>query len=511
MLWIQQLDTAVTHPLANTENASSPFWSPDNRFVGFFAGGRIKRIDASGGPAQTVCDIPGVTQGDSTANSFQGRAASGSWNQNGVILFNVERELYRVDPGGKPVLVGSNSGILPFFLPDGVHFLSRAPNRGDGISVGRLGSHEWRSLLTDRVSQPVYAQGHLLYVRDQTLMAQPFDPKRLELSADAVPVASPVATGTGGNAAFSVSATGVIAYEAADDVAAPSRLLWFDRRSGKQIGSIGDEADYRTIELSSSGARLAASIVSPGSFAADLWLFDLSRGLPLRFTSSPGDETTAIWSPDDRRIVFGVASPPGLYEKSTDLIGKATQFTAIPNTGPYNPSSWSRDRRFIIYNSGPIAPISILPLEGDRNPIAFAAESVNARAARFSPDGQWIAYNSAETGREEVYVAPFPGRAGKILKVSVDGGRLPRWRHDGKELFFLSNDRKLMSAEVQAVDGELQFGAPRTLSPVQVKTPAFGWLYDVSPDGDRFLMTVATTTTEPSITVLVNWPALLKK
>jgi dipeptidyl aminopeptidase/acylaminoacyl peptidase len=348
-------------------------------------------------------------------------------------------------------------------------------------------------------------------VRDQTLLAQPFDPKRLELSGDAIPVARPVATGTGGNAAFSASTTGVIAYEAADDVAAPSRLLWFDRRSGKQIGSIGDEADYRTIELSSSGDRLAASIVSPGSFAADLWLFDVSRRLPVRFTSSPGDETTAIWSPDDRRIVFGVDSPPGLYEKSTDLIGKAIQFTAIPNTGAYNASSWSRDGRFIIYKSGPIAPISILPLEGDRKPISFAAESAGARAARFSPDGQWIAYNSTETGREEVYVAPFPGRSGKISKVSVDGGRLPRWRRDGKELFFLSNDRKLMSADVHAVDGELQFGAPRTLLPVQVKTPAFGWLYDVSPDGDRFLMTVATTTTEPSITVLVNWPALLKK
>jgi serine/threonine protein kinase len=511
MLWIHQLDSGIAQPLANTENASSPFWSPDSRFVGFFAGGRIKKIDVFGGPAQTVCDIPGITQGDSTANSFQGAAASGSWNQNGVILFNVERELYRVDPGGKPVLVSSNSGILEFFLPDGVHFVSRAPNRGAGISVGRLDSHEWRPLLTDQVSQPVYAQGHLFYVRDQTLMAQPFDPKRLEFSGEAVPVASPVATGTGGNAAFSVSATGVIAYEAADDVAAPSRLLWFDRRSGKQIGSIGDVADYRTIELSSSGDRLAASIVSPGSFAADLWLFDLSRRLPSRFTSSPADETTAIWSPDDRRIVFGVASPPGLYQKPTDLIGKETQFTAIPNTGPYNPSSWSRDRRFIIYNSGPIAPISILPLEGDRKPIAFAPDSVGARAARFSPVGQWIAYSSRETGREEVYVAPFPGRPGKTYPVSVGGGGFPRWGRDGKELFFLSSDRKLMSAAVHEVDGELRFGAPRLLLTVQVKTPAFGWPYDVSSDGNRVLMIVATTAGEPSITVLVNWPALLKK
>jgi serine/threonine protein kinase/Tol biopolymer transport system component len=506
MLWIYQLDTTITQPLANTENAWSPFWSPDSRFVGFFADGKLRKIEASGGPAQTVCDVPGPSQAGAEPLGM-----GGSWNQNGVILFTYRRQLYRVDPGGAPVLADPDGGALPFFLPDGAHFLFRAPSREIGIYVERLDSHDKRPLLPGDVSQAAFSQGHLLYVRDQTLLAQPFDPKRLELSGDAVPVASPVATGTGGNAAFSVSATGVVAYEAADDVAAPSRLLWFDRRSGKQIGSIGDEADYRTIELSSSGDRLAASLVSPGSFAADLWLFGLSRGRPIRFTSSPGDETSAIWSPDDKEIVFGVDSPPGLYQKSTDLIGKATPFMAIPNNGPYNASSWSRNGRFVIYNSGPVAPISILPLEGDRKPIAFATESVGARAARFSPDGQWIAYNSTETGREEVYVAPFPGRAGKVSKISADGGRLPRWRRDSKELFFLSSDRKLMSAEVHAMGGELQFGPPRMLLPVQVKTSPFGWPYDVSPDGYRFLMTVATTTAEPSITVLVNWPALLKK
>jgi dipeptidyl aminopeptidase/acylaminoacyl peptidase len=415
-----------------------------------------------------------------------------------------------VDPGAKPVLVSSHGSHLPFFLPDGTHFLSRASGGGGGIEVGRFDSNERHTLLAGVVSQPAYARGHLLYVRDQTLLAQPFDPKRLELSGDAIPVASPVATGTGGNAAFSVSATGVIAYEAADDLAAPSRLLWFDRRSGKQIGRIEDEADYRAIELSSSGERLAASIVSPGSFALDLWLFDLSRGQRVRFTSS-GASATAIWSPDDRRIVFGAGSPHSLYEKSSDFIGKVTRFAEIPNTEPSNPSSWSRDEKFLIYQSGP-GPISILPLEGNRKPIPFAAETIGARWARFSPhDGEWIAYTSTETGREEVYVAPFPGRAGKRYLVSVNGGRLPRWRRDGKELFFLSTDRKLMSADVHAVGGALQFGAPRTLLPVQVKTPAFGWLYDVSPDGERFLLTVATTTTEPSITVLVNWPALVKK
>jgi Tol biopolymer transport system component len=497
MLWIYQLDSAIAQPLANTENASAPFWSPDSRFLGFFDGWKLKRIDASGGPAQNVCDVPGASQAGTLP-----LPVGGSWNQNGVILFSYRRELYRVDPGGKPVLVSSDGGGHPFFLPDGKHFLSFGP----GINAGRLDSRERRSLLPEGISHAAYAQGYLLYVRDQTLLAQRFDPKRLELSGVAVSVASTVLTGPAA-AAFSVSATGVIAYEADDDDAAPSRLLWFDRTSGKQIDSVGKEADYRTIEISSRGDRLAASIMSPGSTAADLWLFDLSRGLPERFTSSPDDETTAVWSPDDKRIVFSAISPNDLYEKSSDLIGKAVP---ILHGGPVY--SWSRDG-FILYKSapGPTGPISVLPLVGDRKPIPFAADSVGTRWARFSPNGDWIAYDSMDTGREEVYLAPFPGRPGKKIQVSFDGGRLPRWRRDGKELFFVSSDRKLMSADVRMESGSLIVKAPKTLFQTQMKPADFGWPYDVSLDGKRFLMNVSTNTTPPWITVLVNWPALLKK
>jgi Tol biopolymer transport system component len=503
-IWIYSLEGASAQPLAGTEEAVSPFWSPDNRFVGFFADGKLKKIEASGGPALTVCKIPGMSPG----SNFATTAARGTWNQSGVILFSVMRKLYRVDSAGEPVLVNP-TGASPFFLPDGAHFLYRAvTENGTGIYAERLDGRDHRLLVQGVVSQPLYSQGYLLYVQDHTLLARRFDPNRLEVLGEAIPLASPVSTGTGANSAFSVSATGVIAYEAADSVATPSRLVWFDR-AGKQTGSIGDEADYRIIELSSNGTRLAASIVAPGSITADLWLFDLSRGSGGRFTSSPDDVNSAIWSPDDERVVFGL-SDHGIHDKPSDLIGEAKLLLKPPSNGPTSAESWSRDGRFIIYKTERFGPVWILPMQKDRAPIPLPALSGDAHTARFSPDGQWIAYSSTESGRSEVYVAPFPGRAGKRMKVSVDGGSLPRWRRDGKELFFVSNDRKLMSADSTPLGGGLEFGVPRTLFQTQMKDPISGWPYDVTPDGNRFLINV-TTTTPPSVTLLVNWPALLKK
>jgi Tol biopolymer transport system component len=510
ILWIHQLDGGIAQPLANTENASSPFWSPDSRFIGFFADGKLKKIEASGGPALTVCNIPGMSP-TSTPTSTRG-----TWNQSGLILFSVFLgKIYRVDSGGDPVLVNPN-GASPFFLPDGMHFLYRAvtekyrsvPEKGIGIYAERFDGRENHLLVQGVVSQPLYSQGNLLYVQDHTLFARRFDPKRLEASGEAIPLASPVFMGIE-NSAFSVSSNGVIAYEAANNVAVPSRLVWFDR-TGKQIGSIGGEADYRFIELSSRGTRLAAGIVAPGSIATDLWLFDLSRGPGVPFISSPDSKNNAIWSPDDERILFGV-NTQGLYEKPSDLIGAAKPFVIAPGDGPVSAQSWSRDGQFIIYKNEPFGGVRILPKQRDREPIPFPAGSGDARAAQFSPKGQWIAYSSTESGRSEVYVAPFPGRAGRKRQISVDGGNLPRWRRDGNELFFISNDRKLMSVEVHKVGGELQFRAPRMLFQTQLEIPGIGWPYDVSPEGNRFLLTVATRTTARSITLLVNWPALLKK
>jgi serine/threonine protein kinase/Tol biopolymer transport system component len=507
-IWIKSLDKANAEPLGGTDDALSPFWSPDSRFIGFFAAGRLKKIDASGGPELTVSDVPGIAPGDT--RTFVVR---GTWSENGVILFGSPGGLYRLDSAGKPVLVSPDRGVLPFFLPDGTHFVYRVPSAGGvapGIYVGRLDSDEQRPLLQGVLSQAMYSDGHLLYVRDQTLMAQRFDPDRLELSGEAVPLAKPVGTGSGGNSAFSASATGVIAYEAADDIDAPSRLLWFDR-AGKQLGSIGNEADYRHVELSWKGDRLVASIVAPGNIAPDLWLFDLSRGSSARFTSSPGNKASAVWSPDDERIVFDERDSResgGLYEKSSDLIGEARRFIEpAPSGSVYRALGFSRDGRFISLERPPGPSAVILPLQGDRRPIPLIAGQIEAR---LSPDGQWIAYASRESGRYDLYVAPFPGRTGKALKISLDGGGRPRWRRDGNELFFASNDRRLMSVEVHTERGGFQIGVPKPVLDTRVKGLENGWPYEVSPDGRRVLLNVPTTTAQ-TITLLVNWTALLRK
>jgi eukaryotic-like serine/threonine-protein kinase len=503
-LLIRSLDGVSAQPLEGTDDALAPFWSPDSRFVGFFADGKLRRIDASGGPDTTLCDVPGLPPGETPT-----RVMRGTWNQNGVILIGSSRQFYRVDSGGKPALVGPSGGVMPAFLPDGTHFVYRETTTSDqGIYVGRLDSDERRLLFRGGAGQALYSQGYLLYAQDQTLFAQRFDPDRLELSGDAIPLAKPVETGPGGNSAFSVSATGVIAYEAADDVDAPARLLWFDR-SGQQVGSIGNEADYRTLELSSKGDRLIAGVVAPGHFAADLWLFDLSRGQSTRFSSSPGGTTSAVWSADDQRIVFDESSRDGyrLVEKTSDLVGAARPFMEPTLPRASQVLDFSRDGRFLLVHRQPDVGAEIVPLQGEQPPIPFAP----GQDARFSPDGQWIAYVSIDAGRSEVYIAPFPGRAGNVTKVSTDGGRMPRWRRDGKELFFRSNDQRLMSADVHVDNRSLQVGLPHPLLQTRMKTSAGGWSYDVSPDGSRFVMNVPTTTAAQSITLLVNWTALLKK
>ena len=509
VLWVRSLDTLTAQALAGTEGASSPFWSPDSRFLGFFAGGKLKKIEASAGPPVTLCDAP--------------NSRGGTWGQSGVIVFNPANlvALQKVSAsGGAPTAAtvlapGEVAHMRPSFLSDGRHFLYRvfAGSVGGPIYVASLDSSE-RKLLFNADSQDVlYTQGHLLFLRENTLMAQPFDERRLAVTGDAVPIAEQVQT-TGTNppyGLFSASQNGVLAYQAGGD-AAGTQLLWFDR-TGKQTGVLGDPGAYGQIELSPDGKRALVSLTDQSGPARGIWIFDVARGLRTRFTFDPSDDRTAIWSPDATRVVFN-SNRKGLYslyQKAAS--GAGAEDVLLEDNLNDAPDSWSPDGRFILYSvvgKETSLDLFVLPLSGDRKPAPFLTTKFNEDFAEFSPDGRWVAYHSDESGRYEVYVTSFPGAGGK-WQISTAGGSRPRWRRDGAEIFYLASDNKLVAAAVNGKGSSFEVGAVKPLFQTRAVGP-LGSPYDVSADGQRFLInTRPEQTAAVPITVVMNWTEGLKR
>jgi Tol biopolymer transport system component len=521
MLWVRALDSVVAQALAGTDGASVPFWSPDSRFVAFLAQNKLKKIDASGGPTVTLCD----------ASSY----GTGAWNRDGVILFTPRggAPLYRVSAsGGTPIQVttldatfGDTQHWYPFFLPDGRHFLYFALGSKTGgdidpraVYVGSLDSKEPAKLLLQGGSNAKYAQGRVMFFRGRTLMAQPFDVTHLELRGDAVPLAEQVQTpgagDTGTAGAFSVSDSGAIAYQTGLEVVR-SQLAWFDR-AGKQSALLGDQADYIDVALSPDGQRAAVSVLDPARGTRDLWLYDVRRGVRTRFTADPADEISPIWSPDGSRIIFASGRKGGIdvYQKPTTGAGREEALLE-GGLGKF-PESWSRDGRSLLYvlGSGTMrrSDLLVLPLVGDGKPFPFLDTPFVESQGQFSPNGRWIAYMSNESGQFDVYVAPFPG-PGSRSRVSPEGGVFPRWRHDGKELFYLSPNNTLNAVGVNGEGSSFVVGAGRSLFPLHLRPMVRldSFPYDVSPDGQRFLMnTFVEETTSTAITLVVNWTAGLK-
>ena len=510
LLWVRPLDALSAQPLAGTEGAAYPFWSPDSRFLGFFVQGKLKKIDASGGPPLTLCDAP------------LGRG--GTWNRDGVIVFAPKTgELHRVSASGgasSPVTKldetqGETSHRWPCFLPDGEHFLylrwSGTASETAAIYVASLASHE-RKLLLHVDSNVEYAQGYLLYLRERTLMAQPFDATHLETAGGAFPIAEQIQSLLGlTRGVFSVSEQGVLAYHTGAG-ASGSQLTWFDR-SGQPQGELGDPAPYSSPQLSPDGKRAAVIIHDPQTRRPDIWLIDVARGLRTRFTFDPAEERVIAWSPDGNRIVFNAnrKSHFDIYQKAASGAG-SDELLLESNLDKY-PTSFSPDGRFLLYyTSGDPktkTDLWVLPLEGDRKPFPFLQTEFSESGCQFSPDGRWVAYNSDESGRFEIYVAPFPGPSGK-RQVSTSGGIEPRWRGDGKEIFYLSSDNKLMAAEVNGLGVRVEGGAVRPL--FEIRPSGLGYFYDVTADGERFLVnTVVEQKAAAPITLVQNWTAELKK
>jgi Tol biopolymer transport system component len=506
LLWVRSLDTLTAQALAGTEGASSPFWSPDSRLLGFFAGGKLKKIEASGGPPITLCDAP--------------NNRGGAWSRDGVIVFNPANlvALQKVfASGGAPTaatVLGQRetAHMRPSFLPDERHFLYRAytGSTAGPIYLASLDSSERKVLLNADSQNVLYTQGHLLFLRETTLMAQPFDARRLVLTGDAFPIADQIQT-TGINppyGVFSTSENGVLGYQTGTGGAA--NLVWFDR-AGKQVSVLGDPAAYSDPELSPDGKRASVSI-SDGK-QRDIWLYDVARGLRTRFTFDPADELQTIWSPDGSRVVFNSRRKGHLdmFQKASS--GAGSEDALFEDNLEKYPVSWSPDGRFILYVSfgSPTGlDLWVLPLSGDRKPVPFLNTKFNEAAGQFSPDGRWVAYQSDESGKNEVYVTPFPGPGGK-WQISTGGGGFPRWRHDGNEIFYLAPDNKLMAAAVNGKGSSFEVGAVKPL----FETRAVVGLrnrYAVSADGPRFLINTAPEQAASApITVVLNWTTGLKK
>ena len=529
MLWIRPLDSVAVQPLAGTEGAGFPFWSPDSRFIAFLAPGKLKKIGVSGGAPLTLTDV------SFSAGSFS-FGSTGAWNQDDVILFTPAggSPLYRVSASGgtasQVTTLDTASGEaqhwFPSFLPDGRHFLYSAVGTKTGgltdprgVYVRSLDPAEKSTQLLTSGSNARYAQGHLIFLRGGTLMAQAFDVNRLELSGEAVPLAEEVQRGgtglTGAAGAFSVSDTAVLAYQTASSTVR-AQLAWFDR-TGRQIALLGDQADYGDVALSPDGKRVAVSLLDPTRGTRDLWLYDVARGVRTPFTSDPEDEFAPAWSPGGDRLVFSARRNGNidLYEKPSSGAGREDLLLG-DSLGKYQSSS-SGDGRFLVYVAGGgvigRSGLWILPRFGDRKPFPFLETRFVQTHGQFSPDGRWIAYTSNESGRGEVYVAPFPA-TGVRVRGSPAGGSWPRWGRDGKELLYLAPDDTLTVATVAGGASGFAVGAVRPMFATHPRPFARldAYAYDVSPDGQRILInTLVEAKTSLAITLVVNWPVGLKK
>jgi eukaryotic-like serine/threonine-protein kinase len=522
MLWLRPLEAASSQPLPGTEDGSYPFWSPDSRFIGFFAEGKLKTIAAAGGPAQVLCDAP------------DGRG--GTWNRENTILFahTYNGPLYSISAGGgTPVTVTEldssqqeNSHRWPQFLPDGRHFLFFVRSRQGAVGGAYVGSldRKEKKLLFRNLSNVVYATpGYVLFVRENTLMAQAFDSRNLNLHGDPAPIGQGVLVNTPySRAVLSVSDNRILAYGGAGDLQ-PSRLRWLDR-TGKQIGTVGDPGAYANPRLSPDGTKLAVAIADASRAATDIWIYDLVHGGKTRLTFDSSLNYSPIWSPDGRQIVFysnRKTGFPQLYRKAAS--GEGSDELLLDSNTTDRPDDWSPDGRFILYEPNPtVSELWLLPMSGDRKPAVFlggVAGTFQTGEGAFSRDGKWVAFAEYSGGKHEVYITSFPGKTGK-WQVSVAGGHYPRWRGDGRELFFLGPDNNTMLAAELDLKGTVpRIGTPKALFPVHLMLVSLqnrlgsAWdPFEVAADGKRFLVnsTDQPQAAEP-INVIVNWDAELKK
>jgi eukaryotic-like serine/threonine-protein kinase len=509
LIWVRPLGSLAAQPLPGTEGASGPFWSPNGRSIGFFAQGKLKKIALSGEPP--------VTLGEAPANR------GGTWGPDDIILFvpHPNAGVYRVSAAGGSVTAvtapdGSRqegSQLWPCFLPDGNHFLyfmTGLQQEEAGIYIASLDGREKKRLLTAG-SNALYAPpGHLLFVRERVLWAQRFDADESRLAGEPLRLADQIPVQPFGKGFFSVSQNGVLVHGSSGS-SADQQAGWFDR-AGKPLGLIGSPGAYLNFGLSPDEGRVALARFDRQTGTPDIWLLDLARGIESRFTFDPAPDLFPFWSPDEGRILW-LSIREGLFSLQRKASSGAGQDELLLTSDHQkHPTDWSGDGRFIVYQDNDPKTkwdVWVLPLDGERNPFPFAQTRFNETNGHFSPDSKWITWTSDDSGSNEVYVQAFQNPEGR-RQISTKGGDQPRWRRDGKELFYIAADGKLMAVEVKSGAG-FESGAPKALFDLR-GIRAIGGNYAVSADARKFLvMTSIEEASAAPFIVVLNWTADLNR
>ena len=500
-LFVRPVGSVSTRKLAGTDDATQPFWSPDSRFIGFVAGGKLKKVEAVGGPPQLIGDAPDF--------------AGGAWNREGTIVFGSAKGLFRVSAeGGKPEVIttldqGGAGHFWPYFLPDGRHYVylawsAQGTNRA--VFAGTLDSKEKKRLMPAESNVAYAAPGYLVFHREATLFAQPFDAKKLTFTGDAAHLADGVAFNpASGRGDFAVSrddaliyfqgATGGGGATGRGQTAAIVQFGWVSR-NGQQLALAGEAGAYGDMDVSPDGKLVAVTRQEAGAPGGDIWVIDWQRaGVATRLTLDPGDNINPVWSSDGTRVAFTTfrKGNADIYVKNANGVGAETPI--LESSSNEIVEAWSRDGRYIAYMFGQDNSQNIyaLPMFGDKKPFPVVQGKFQKDEPQFSYDAKWLAYTSDESGTFQVYVMSFP--AGDLkLQVSTDGGGQPRWREDGKELYYRALDNRVMAVEIKA-GAKLESGIPHLLFAPTVnnanmtRVPTRHQLA-ASPDGQRFLLRV---------------------
>jgi Tol biopolymer transport system component len=501
-LWVQDAGaaTAPPQPLSGTDQATYPFWSADGRFVGYFASGKLMKVPVAGGEPAVVCDAP------------TGRG--GTWNADDVIVFTsgITDPLRRVPAsGGQPEAATTldtpreSSHRWPQFLPDGRHILFWAGGGSEpaALKVASLDSRDVVPVV-QADTNGAYAAGRVFFGRRSQLMAQPFDPATLRVSGEPALVAEPL-SGDAGSSVASLAASassGTLLYTRGE--ARGFVLTWFDE-SGARLERLGQPGQYTNVALSADGSRAAVSLTAGSPPNRDIWTLEVSDGAATRLTTEPSVDATPVWSADGRALVFSAprGGPYRMYRRNFD---SSTDELLLQSDVASIATDWSRDGRYVAYTRGTAASgmdVWILPLSGDPQPFPLAQGPGAEDSGTFSPDGRWVAYQSNESGRSEIYVRPLSPSAAAAagVPVSRDGGTQPLWRADGSELYFMALDGSIMAATVHAVGAAFTAEPPRKLFSAPLSL-VIRRSYDVTADGGRFLIPILDDSVRQTITVV---------